>query len=329
MANRNKERLAALNTAMSGDSVEDADDTRSTRSGVGTLLKRTNTLNQIASGAKRTVQHLMHAPNRIRLWSGHNRDYQLLSVERCADLIEGFTRTGSQEFPAIVRKVSDDDDFDFEVVCGARRHWTANHLSWPLLVEVRELDDRQAFILQDLENRDREDVSDYERAVDYKKALPRYFENSRSAMAKFLEIDKGNFHRLLELADLPKPVVEAYGDLRELKVHHGTAYRKLIADPAVKRRLLDRAKNLKGQGLIGAKVFSTLKDAARSSRGSTIKPRSIQKHGTIEAVRQPGTERLALTIAVGADPSKITEADIETLRVDFESVLADLRTGRL
>jgi len=300
-----------------------------TQSGVRSLLQRDTTLSKIASGSQRTVKHLMHPPERIRMWSDHNRDYELLSIERCADLIDGFTRTGAQEFPAIVRKVTDDKNFDYEVICGARRHWTAAHLGWPLLVEVRELNDRQAFLLADLENRDREDISDYERALDYKQALPKFFDGKRVQMAQFLEIDKANFHRLLELAELPKSLVGAYADLRGLKVHHGTTYRKLLADPKTKRRLLDAARNIKTENLPGPKVFAALKKAALAPSEKPLSP--IEKvYGNIKATRVGKEPLVNITLRLTTtDYDSLTAESSRKLRDDFESLVSDLESGML
>jgi len=329
VANRNKDRLAKLNTALKQDGDEEGGTTSHSPSGVRSLLQRDTTLSKIASGSRRTVNLLMHPPERIRMWANHNRNYELLSIERCADLIDGFTRTGSQEFPAIVRKVTDDPNFDYEVICGARRHWTAAHLGWPLLIESRDLADRQAFILQDLENRDREDISDYERAVDYKQALPRFFDGNRAQMAQFLEIDKANFHRLLELGELPKPLVAAYSDLRELKVHHGTAYRKLLADPKSKRRLLEAAKNIKSESLAGSKVFAALKKAATASDREPATP-TVKTYGNIKATRIGDQPKVALTLSLSTtDYSKVTEESSKQLRKNFESLVSDLESGKM
>ena len=101
---------------------------------------------------------------------GHNRDYAALNEETCADLIESFKAEGRQNFPAIVRRVEDDPEHDWEVICGARRHWTVSWMrahhqpDFKFLIEPRELTDEEAFRLADLENRSRRDLSDYERA---------------------------------------------------------------------------------------------------------------------------------------------------------------------
>jgi len=315
MSNRNIDRLAKLNKAMPPD-APDPERTHKTRAGVGALMQRETTLSKLARGKQRPVQHLMHPPARVLLWAGHNRDYALLSAERCADLVDGFKRTGKQEFPAIVRRLSDDPEHDFELICGARRHWTAAHLGWDLLVEVRELTDRQAFILQDLENRDREDVSDYERAVDYQQALPKYFENNRAQMAKFLEIDPSNFAKLLDLAGLPKAVVEAYGDLRELKAHHGAVYKRLLADSTAKRRVVEQARKLKGSATPGRQVFAELKKAAAAKAApqqTTPKTGGLTVHSNADG---------SFHLSIPAPPAKGDRDKLaKTLRKDFTAFL--------
>src|SRR3546814_7614665 len=62
------------------------------------------------------------------IWEHHNRDYSALNEDRCADLIETIVAQGKQEFPAIVRRVTGDPDHDYEVISGARRHWTVSWL---------------------------------------------------------------------------------------------------------------------------------------------------------------------------------------------------------
>ena len=216
-----------------------------------------------AMNNRRKAQQYMHDPSRIRMWAGHNRDYSALDADSCSDLIEAFGRGAQgQRFAAIVRKVKGSDDYDFEVICGARRHWTASYRQMELLIEVRDLTDKEAFTLQDLENRDRKDVSDLERAIDYKNALKSHFDNNLSAISNYLQYDKSNFLKLLFLAELPEQIIAAYGDKRDLKVHHGSVYRKMLEKPETKRLLLRRAGELKDKNLPGKEVFAQLKKPA-------------------------------------------------------------------
>ena len=141
------------------------------------------------------------------------RDYAALNEATCADLIESFKAEGRQNFPAIVRRVESDSEHEWEVVCGARRHWTAGWMrahhqpDFKFLVEPRELTDEEAFRLADLENRSRRDLSDYERAHDYARAVERYYGGSQQQMAERLEVSRSWLSRYLELARLPAEIV--------------------------------------------------------------------------------------------------------------------------
>lgn len=327
MSEKNKARLAMLKTLPSKDTqptelVKSQAPTEPRASGVGRrslLANQDNPLGRVASGKQRVVQTFLHDPAKVKLWDGHNRDYERLSESRCRDLIDSFKRVGKQEFPAIVRKREQGDEYDYELICGARRHWTSSYLGWDLLVEVRELSDRQAFILQDIENRDREDISDYERAQDYLAALPKYFDNKQAHMAKFLEIDKSNFGKLLDLTKLPPVVVSSYADIRDLKTHHGSTIKQLLAEASSKRRVLERAKELSENPVAGKQVIAELKKAAQ---GKPLVRRSRPKQfGSLALVRESANGKLAIDCQL---PVELDAPAIEELKGDFEKLLTTL-----
>ncbi|MFC6761505.1 ParB/RepB/Spo0J family partition protein [Sulfitobacter porphyrae] len=120
-------------------------------------------------------------PARCVMWEGHNRAYDLLTEDNCRDLIDGILSQGQQEFPAIVRRRAEGQGAEYEVICGARRHFAVcwlranNYPKFEYLIEERDLTDEEAFRLADIENRDREDISDLERARDYAKAVEAYY----------------------------------------------------------------------------------------------------------------------------------------------------------
>lgn len=210
---------------------------------------RRNELARIANGEYITkTQHLVD-PVRCRLWVHHNRRYELLNEERCRDLIEGIKAQGGQEFPAIVRKVKDDPNFDYEVICGARRHWAiswlrSQHYDFRFLVEIRDLSNEEAFRLSDIENRDREDISDYERAADYAQALAQFYGGSLKRMAERLEVNEPWLSRYLDMIDLPEQVVAAYPDVTHIKVNHARVLKPLLKVSKSRAAILKRAEEL-------------------------------------------------------------------------------------
>lgn len=223
---------------------------RRKRSG-GLLDQRHTELSELASGAVEDKVYRWVDPVRCRIWTRHNRRYDLLTESRCQDLIDGFKSQGRQEFPAIVRKVDNDPDIDYEVICGARRHWTVtwlrahNYPEFKYLIEVRDLTDEQAFRLSDIENRDNLDLSDYERATDYKNALESYYKNQKE-MARRIEVSEAWLSRYLDLADLPAPVVKAFADITEIRTKYSRDLKPYLKDPRSRKKIIDCAKELIG-----------------------------------------------------------------------------------
>lgn len=249
-----------------------------------TLSSRSNSLGQIASGdiINKTLKQV--DPAQCRMWEHHNRAYDLLSEKRCADLIEGIKAQGKQEFPAIVRAITTDPDYDYEVICGARRHWSItwlrnnNYSDYKFLVEVRDLNDEQAFRLSDIENRDREDISDYERALDYKNALSLYY-RTQSEMAKRLETSEAWLSRYLDLASLPEEIVNAYGSITDIRAGHMRELKPLLKDARKRAVMIKTAVGLakqhgeEGVSIDGAEVVKLLKTGLtpKSPKASTKK----------------------------------------------------------
>ena len=269
-------------------------------------------------GAGGTVRAL--PTERLRLWGDHNRDYEALTEARCRDLIDSF-RSEGQQFPAIGRPVADDPSVDVELVVGARRLWTARYLDRPLLVEIRALDDRGAFALMDLENRNRQDISDLERAHDYRRALPKYYEGNATRMAQSLAMDRGNLSRLLALTELPEEIIAAYGDPRELVVHHGTVYAKLLKASGSRRRMVAEAKRLTGKGLDGKHVVRALRSAATEVAPRIAPPRQ-QGAVTWKPLAKGRGYGVSFELRAGADVDAL-----HALRRDIDTVLDLLVTG--
>lgn len=263
------------------------------------FLKRGNAISEKLSGQNEEKTLYWVEPDRCRMWDKHNRDYALLTEENCRDLIEGIRSQGRQEFPAIVRKL-DGEDHDYEVVCGARRHFAVtwlqanNYPQFKYLVEVRDLSDEEAFRLADIENRDREDISDYERAIDYAAAVKLYYGGKQKAMAQRLEVSEVWLSRYLELARLPDEIVAAFSSIRDLRELHARTLKPLLKASDSRAKVLDAADGLlmrqmqaaKGQGafLDAAAVMTVLKAAAGDPRPKKVKPVAYRGYAKAPAV---------------------------------------------
>lgn len=216
------------------------------------LTGRSNRLADLASGTVVNRTHELVDPARCRMWAGHNREYGLLNEQRCEDLIESIKAQGRQEMPAIVRRVSEDPNYDFEVICGARRHWTISWLrshhypDFKFLIDVREIGDEEAFRLADIENRARDDLTDLERAKDYLRALGSYYDGRQKTMAERLKVSESWLTRYLDLARIPQELMIAFKEPQELGIRNAIALKALLKPDDRRLRAYREAKRLAG-----------------------------------------------------------------------------------
>ncbi|AZV40445.1 ParB/RepB/Spo0J family partition protein [Komagataeibacter xylinus] len=289
---------------------------------------RTNRLAEVASGKVVTRTHEFIDPARCKMWEGHNRDYAALSYENCRELIESIRAQGRQEVPAIVRRLTNNPDFDFEVICGARRHWSVswlnanNYRDIKFLVEPREMEDEEAFRIADLENRAREDLTDYERAKDYLLGLDRYYHGRQKTMADRLNVSEAWLSRYLDLARLPEAVTRAFVSPHDIRLKHVMQIKPLIKDSASREVVYEAAERIaalrsKDQNYLvePAAVARELENAVAAElghlrRGSARSP----KRGTVAITRD--TDGKAIV--------KIDAKSPKRLQVTF--MLAELRS---
>ena len=257
------------------------------------LAERQNRIGQILAGEIVSKALRWVEPEQCRMWERHNRRYDLLSEARCRDLIEGIKVQGGQHTPAIVRALEGEGPHKYEVICGARRHWAiswlrANHYSqYKFLVDVQNLTDEQAFRIGDSENRHRKDICDYERAVDYQKAIGLYYQ-SQQDMAERLEVSASWMSRLLDLARMPEEIAQAFPDITELRVIHAMKLKPYYGNPKTRDKLLAAALDIQAEQAAlreaGAKPLDSAQVMAKLAR-SAKKPAAVASRvlGTFNA----------------------------------------------
>lgn len=247
-----------------GSDDQSAEQDNSVRDG-----KRHRSLLNAAAGRVETLTVIEIDPARCRLWVHHNRLYNLLDDKYCEDLIASFKAQGQVE-PAIVRRLWDDPNHDYEIIAGARRHWTASYLGLKLKVEVQDLSDERAFLISDATNKGK-DISEYERAIEYKTALNLYYDGSQTRMAARLNISDSKLSRYLALADLDPVLVQAFPDPREIYSKYALQLRPLWNKAPLRRALSEKACEIRGrvQGgsrLTGKEVYTELLRATQQTK---------------------------------------------------------------
>lgn len=302
------------------------------------LLGRESALARVASGEVRQVTQLRLDPDRVRLWAGNARMQARLSEAAVQDLIDSIIAEGGQKVPVVVRHVSGDPNYDYEVVAGTRRHFAISWLranSYPdmkLLAQVADLDDEAAFRLADVENRARKDVSDIERARNYAAALEAHYGGKAVRMAERLKVSKGWLSKMLKAATIPDDILSAFTTLGELTLNPAYALATALDDPSRSEAIRKEAATLtrenatlqstESPALSGSTVLKRLM-AATETKKFPAKSLNIDVPGrfgrpimTLKTVSRQGVT-LHLPAGAGADDKQLQEA--------LQSVLDTLR----
>ena len=181
------------------------------------------------------------SPFRCRMSAVHDRLDTHITEETCRTEIESFLKHG-QMVPVLGRRLRNDPLYEVELIYGARRLFVARHLNVPLKVELRELGDRQAIVALDIENRQRRDISPYERGRSYARWIQGGHFRSQDDVARTLRISSSQVSRLLKLARLPSVVVDAFPSPLDICEGWGIDLVDAIEDPRRRGNTLSAAR---------------------------------------------------------------------------------------
>lgn len=299
------------------------------------LERRGLAFDEIARTVKRPTIRLK--PAECSIWPGNARDYAALTHERCQSLIDSIREEGTNREPVVIRRTPNADR-PYELIVGSRRHFSVswlqanNHTDIELVARIETLDDEGAFRLADLENREREDVTDLERARNYLQAVDAYYHGVRTKMAERLAISKQNLHNLLQLAELPEEVVSAFAEAADLKVRHGMRLSPILKDPRHRDAVIAEAKlianeqqDLHSAGLPRIEGSRVCERLAAVSAQTKAKPTAKSKPAlTVAGGREIGqilADTKAKGITININPKGTTSVDeiLDALRAVVEN----------
>lgn len=127
-------------------------------------------------------------------WNFHDRDNSWMNRSKCKDLISSIRKHG-QKTPIFVRPLQEKNLY--EIIAGKRRWFTCKFLKIPIKAKVVNIDNREGAILMHLENKDRKDISEFERAISYSKLLKEKIFLSQDDMSNSLSLSKSKLSKII------------------------------------------------------------------------------------------------------------------------------------
>lgn len=281
--------------------------------------KRIDAFGEAARLVKRPTIKLK--PAECSIWPGNARDYSLLDEHRLRTLIDSIQTENGNRVPVVVRKTPD-GSLPYELVTGTRRHWAIAWLNgnhYPdidLIAIVEDLDDEAAFRLADIENREREDISDLERGLNYKNAVERYYGGVQTRLVDRIKISKSQLSRYIALTEIPPAIVSAFSSPMDLQAKYGEKLLPLLKDPTARAKMEAEAEQLAAeqsfrrsgdeQPISGPEVLSRLMRSV-SAKGR-VQRASISTRGGSPIGRVERDQQKILTISL--TPSQASADDI-------------------
>lgn len=278
-------------------------------------------------------------PSDCSVWQANPRNQERLDYETCRELIENLITIGRQEVPAIARRAKSGPK-SYEVLVGSKRRWSIDwlrkngHPDFKFVIELRDYNDHEAFLLCDTENREREDVSDYERSISYKQSLGDLFGGKQTAMAEALGKTDAWLSRYLQMSELPVEIPNAYGTWKDFKKNHAPTLLKIFKIKTDRPLLLQKAADLEkmqsershagDNPVSGAEVFKLLSTIKPKPKAKKKAPSFVKSYGptgkphlVVERQNQHAM-KLSVSLVSGATKDQLMEHFKECLEGHFD-----------
>lgn len=237
----------------------------------------------ITNSEEKPFYHLSYIdPSMCTPWFLANR--LQIDTNTCADLIASIEKNG-QRIPAIVRKKTDNN---YELICGARRLFACQHLQIKLLVAIVDITDQDAALLMDLENREREDISAYERGLDFANWIKNGIYKNATEICEKTGIKKSLLSQLLNIANLDTNIIQAFNQPSDIPLRWARELYRICKVSETNHSLMVKtAAALNKESLSPQEIYNVLikatnsnqKGSKRTPESKTIKFAKIQHYG--------------------------------------------------
>lgn len=241
-------------------------------------------------------------------------------------LVADIRETNGNEVIAKVRPVTDDDDHDYEIVYGHRRHSACKVAGADFRAIIEEVDDTKAIEQAILENSERLSVSAYEEALQYASWVESGIFRSYSDMSEQLGVSLSGLSQRKSILDLPEMVRVALGDPRKVSLRGWRslqeAYRK---DPEGMTEAAEAFGQQAYQEMESSDVQSRLTKLVNGAKTTNAQANKVQQKtlsspdGSISVeFRTDSAGRVKIASKMGLS---------ESMRTRLEQALADILKG--
>lgn len=213
------------------------------------------------------------SPATCKPWDYSDRlDVELGNIEELANSIQ---KAGQQE-PILVRPIKNshllaDPSIKYEIIFGNRRWRACKLIGKNLLAIVRNLEDQDAAQAQKEENENRQDISDYSRAIHYKRLIDSQVFANESQLASKLNIPRNRFNDLMSFNRIPKSLLDAIPNVHTLSQRLAIKLASLAKNVENLEILLQLAPKIGGNKLTSTTIEKAIQEMKEGNAVSLAK----------------------------------------------------------
>ncbi|HPW28504.1 MAG TPA: ParB/RepB/Spo0J family partition protein [Rhodoferax sp.] len=216
-----------------------------------------------------------------------------------------------------VRPIPGTEPQEYEIVFGHRRHRACLDLGLEVLATIESIDDKELFKEMERENRQRADLRPYEQGLMYARALDEGLFSSQRRLAEDLGLQSSNVSTAINIARLPKPVVDAFGSPLDIQYRWSAPLNDAFrTDPD---RVLSRASEIISSRLAGTVLSAGHVYECLIGSSETV-PKTVShvvKHGGKAAFRvSVSSDKIAIDLPIlnKMTLSKVEKVILEVLK---------------
>lgn len=177
-----------------------------------TLLPGENKHNHNSIPGKNQQQLIKVDPKKCHPWKYADRSIE--EMGNIEELANSINKNGQQE-PILIRPIRD-GELEYEVIFGNRRWRACLLINIPVLAIVKELSDQDAASAQKEENENREGLSNYARAVSYKRFINDGIFSNENQLSVKLNIPRNTLNDLMSYTRISHDVLMSIPHVHKL-----------------------------------------------------------------------------------------------------------------
>ena len=278
---------------------------------------------------KETVEHLNNFESYLHIcevdtsdiirWKYKDRpENELGNID---ELAKTFLDIGQQQ-PCIVRPLKNNINKNkYELIVGERRWKAAESLNIPLKVIIQELSDRDASLIQAVENENRKDLSEYAKGMSYYNKIEAGILKQKD-LIDILGISKQQVSRLLSFGKIHDEVKDEIKSYKKISARTAEEIKRLSLKSEKHRQALLKIKDRIGSGKLGANKLNSEVERIINSDSR------LTESSTKKVMSQNGRHLFTWRKDNNHAPSIHFPKDITTLiqdnKIDFEQLTEDL-----